>query len=684
MKSSQTGAVLCASWLSFLAIGCGGGGTAFRVGGEVPTIALDSSSAPLRPFSLATGVVSHALLLQESYEAQIDGSPLMLVRTAEDRLSWIVPELPTGSHRLSLVLDGVPLELNLDLESRIDVPDPDSALASFLASLVNQIDDLIAALADRPGAGAIHSDLVEFRDRVQAEQASLSGLTQEEVRILVGILANNGLLDEVALQAQALHSVPSAGVSVASLADSHCSAQNSSCDDLQRCFLVEQAKAVRTVSLIAATSLLAGSGFGVPVGVGTALVLGWKFRTQLAVLGRAVQDLVAVCINEGDWGLVGLSASGLTRGTPSLGGGGPVGLVASGLAAGVPVGLVHGVPRALRFMETVPFDPEVRSAVGALRSAMENIEILIPEAWMTWIRDLDSAGGASRPLDPAVLSVKSVSDPNISFEWNRDGEGLQVSARVGTLLSNPAAFSVEILHSRTGTTKSLPAALSFPIDTLVMTPSGFELAVGLTEQVTVRAFDAGGSSVQLPGGDLRWTSGDETVATVDESGLVRAHQGGSASITVTHAPSGMQVLGLVTVGAGCTSEMKRQLEAAVLGDWSVTTSESGNTNRLTIEVGGHGYYTAGDPPNLYPISWVIADWKEPVRIRTLPVGTFSYAVLGVGVGPGCVFHEIGFYHPGFDGSMRTTITTFLLDHTTYFSQPFDPGTPVPNRVYSKL
>lgn len=64
---------------------------------------------------------------------------------------------------------------------------------------------------------------------------------------------------------------------------------------------------------------------------------------------------------------------------------------------------------------------------------------------------------------------------------------------------------------------------------VAVTPNSGQVEVGLTLQLSAGAFDAGGSAI--PNATFSWSSSDETVATVDSTGLVRGVADGTAIIT---------------------------------------------------------------------------------------------------------------------------------------------------------
>jgi uncharacterized protein YjdB len=104
----------------------------------------------------------------------------------------------------------------------------------------------------------------------------------------------------------------------------------------------------------------------------------------------------------------------------------------------------------------------------------------------------------------------------------------------------------EVTITATSEGKSGSAALlSFPVEivTVEVTPQTATMAPGSTQQLTARTLTRTG--LPLPGRVVTWSSSDASIATVNESGLVTAVAGGSATITATC--EGKSATALITV-----------------------------------------------------------------------------------------------------------------------------------------
>ena len=92
---------------------------------------------------------------------------------------------------------------------------------------------------------------------------------------------------------------------------------------------------------------------------------------------------------------------------------------------------------------------------------------------------------------------------------------------------------------------SIPVTVEQQVDDLVVTPGSVHLsAVGETIQLAAAVFDA--NDVEIMGAEVTWTSGDPSVASVDDRGLVTAQMTGTTDLTVTSASVSVTVV--VSVG----------------------------------------------------------------------------------------------------------------------------------------
>jgi hypothetical protein len=146
--------------------------------------------------------------------------------------------------------------------------------------------------------------------------------------------------------------------------------------------------------------------------------------------------------------------------------------------------------------------------------------------------------------------------------------------------------------------------------------------------------------------------------TIPQSGTtvasITAAYGGDANFSSSSAAAVK-----VTSGSACTPENRTVLANAVLGQWTVWTSESGIRN-MTIEPNGVGYYTTSS--GSYPISWKIVGADEPVPSY---YSSSSSPLHPLGTSPGCIFIEGGFWHPAYSGYVRTNLTMPVTGFTLH-------------------
>lgn len=133
--------------------------------------------------------------------------------------------------------------------------------------------------------------------------------------------------------------------------------------------------------------------------------------------------------------------------------------------------------------------------------------------------------------------------------------------------------------------------------------------------------------------------------------LARVADGGSAGV----------VPATLTYDSGCNADLQARLRAAVLGNWSVTYTADGSVSRFEVYADGTGAYL-GDDGTRYPIQWKIARWNEPLPS---PFSNSSAPLRPLGVAPGCVFVETGFWHYAYNGLVRSNLQLPLTGFSTY-------------------
>lgn len=113
-----------------------------------------------------------------------------------------------------------------------------------------------------------------------------------------------------------------------------------------------------------------------------------------------------------------------------------------------------------------------------------------------------------------------------------------------------------IARSNEGVIKISVGANAVPntsIDHVTITPATPSVSVGQTVQLTAKAYDSANNVITTPLSEFSWSSANTAIATVNSSGLVMGVASGSATITVTHMPTGKIASATVDVSNEGTS-----------------------------------------------------------------------------------------------------------------------------------
>ncbi len=204
--------------------------------------------------------------------------------------------------------------------------------------------------------------------------------------------------------------------------------------------------------------------------------------------------------------------------------------------------------------------------------------------------------GASRQLGAEVLDQYGSAMPGAEVTWSSDDPHTARVSDMGLARAwgNGATTITAEAGQATGTAtvKVMQAAASVTVSPLVDT-----VEIGDTVRFSAEAFDENGHTVV--GAEFAWSSGDESVATVAEEGLVRGASPGAATITATAEGIGGSArivvfhpdrVALEALYRSTTGPQWRRsthwLSDLPLDDWYGVATELGNVTELDLQYNG--------------------------------------------------------------------------------------------------
>ena len=202
-----------------------------------------------------------------------------------------------------------------------------------------------------------------------------------------------------------------------------------------------------------------------------------------------------------------------------------------------------------------------------------------------------AALGDTLRMTAAAFDANGHSVEGAEFSWESgddsvatvDASGLVTAVANGT--ATIAATSGEASGSATVTVAQVVSSV-----TAVPAEASFA-ALGDTLRMTAAAFDANGHSVE--GAEFSWESGDDSVATVDASGLVTAVASGTATIAATSGEASGSATVTVAQVVSSVTAVPAEASFAALGDTLRMTAAAFDANGHSVE-GAEFSWESGD------------------------------------------------------------------------------------------
>ena len=218
--------------------------------------------------------------------------------------------------------------------------------------------------------------------------------------------------------------------------------------------------------------------------------------------------------------------------------------------------------------------------------------------------------GDSLQLTAMAIDADSVEVGGVAFAWSSSDESVATVDSTG-LVHAVGSGDATITAAADSVTGSAVVKVSQSVGTVVVMPSETVLIVGDSVWLSAEARDPLGGDI--PDASFAWSSSDESVATVDASGLVHAIAEGRATIAATSdTVSGSAVLTVAemsdrgalvafyrSTGGAQWVDRTNWLTDAPLGDWYGVTADSGRVLDLRL---GSNNLTGAIPPQIEHLS----------------------------------------------------------------------------------
>lgn len=155
----------------------------------------------------------------------------------------------------------------------------------------------------------------------------------------------------------------------------------------------------------------------------------------------------------------------------------------------------------------------------------EVVEIEVTPATATF-----NAAGATEQLDAVALDDQGEPVTGVSFTWSSDDETVATVSTTG-LVTAEGEGETGITARADDVSGTATVIVEVEAAAVDVTPATAAIVVGGTTSFEAEATDANENVIE--DAEVTWTSSDETVATVDESGTATGQGQGSATITAS-------------------------------------------------------------------------------------------------------------------------------------------------------
>ena len=211
------------------------------------------------------------------------------------------------------------------------------------------------------------------------------------------------------------------------------------------------------------------------------------------------------------------------------------------------------------------------SAGAATASADITVEQQVTGVTVSPATDTLLALGDTLRLTAEAVDANGHPVEGAEFTWSSGDDSVATVDETG-LVTAAGNGNTRVTASASAATASADVTVEQQVAGVTVSPAADTLlALGDTLRLTAEAVDANGHPVE--GAEFTWSSGDDSVATVDETGLVTAAGNGNARVTAS--------AGAATASADVTVE--QQVAGVTVSPAADTLLALGDTLRLTAE-----------------------------------------------------------------------------------------------------
>ena len=290
-------------------------------------------------------------------------------------------------------------------------------------------------------------------------------------------------------------------------------------------------------------------------------------------------------------------------------------------------------------------DPVTITASAGGKSAKCTVTVRVPVTGVTLDRGSMSLVEEDFSTLTATVRPSNATDKSVTWSTSNSAVATVQDGRVTAVKAGSAVITVKTNDKGFSATCSVTVtAKKVSVKSISITPESATLSLGekLQLKLTVTPSNATDQSV-------KWTSSSNTIATVDDKGLVEAVGGGSATITATSNDGGKTATCSIKVNVNVESvslsatELKLHpgegynLTATVKPDAVPDKSVSWTTSNSSVATVSNGYVSAVGPGTAEITATSNADKSKSAKC-TVKVGN---RVTGISVNPGSLSMQTG-------------------------------------------